>query len=68
MKFFRRSLIALGVAATLPTIVFGAVGAFYFLRAERSEIETETLALILSPWLPDPEVQIGDPPHTMAGY
>lgn len=43
MKFFRRSLIALGVAATLPTIVFGAVGAFYFLRAERSQIETETL-------------------------
>jgi signal transduction histidine kinase len=43
MRFFRRSLITLGVAATLPTVVFVAVGAFYFLRAERTRIETETL-------------------------
>ena len=43
MRFFRRSLITLGVAATLPTVVFVAVGAFYFLRAERARIETETL-------------------------
>lgn len=43
MRFFRRSLIALGVAATLPTLVFAAVGIFYFLRAERSEVETATL-------------------------
>ncbi len=43
MKFFRRSLIALGVAATLPTIVFAAVGAFLFLRAERAQVETATL-------------------------
>ena len=43
MRFFRRSLITLGVAATLPTVVFVAVGAFYFLRAERVRIETETL-------------------------
>jgi signal transduction histidine kinase len=44
MRFFRRSLIALGVAAMLPTIVFGAVGLFYFLRAERQRVETETLS------------------------
>lgn len=43
MRFFRRSLIALGVAATLPTIVFAAVGIFYFLRAERSQLESATL-------------------------
>lgn len=43
MRFFRRSLIALGVAATLPTIVFAAVGIFYFLRAERSQVEAATL-------------------------
>ncbi|HWK51827.1 MAG TPA: hypothetical protein VNR40_18165, partial [Steroidobacter sp.] len=44
MRFFRRSLITLGVAATLPTVVFVAVGAFYFLRAERARIETDTLS------------------------
>jgi signal transduction histidine kinase len=44
MRFFRRSLIALGVAATLPTILFIAVGTFIFLRAESARIETETLA------------------------
>ena len=43
MRFFRRSLITLGVAATLPTVVFVAVGAFYFLRAERARVETATL-------------------------
>jgi signal transduction histidine kinase len=43
MRFFRRSLITLGVAATLPTVVFIAVGAFYFLRAERARVETEAL-------------------------
>ncbi len=43
MRFFRRSLITLGVAATLPTVVFVAVGAFYFLRAERDRVETATL-------------------------
>ena len=31
MRFFRRSLIALGVAATLPTVLFAAVAIFYFL-------------------------------------
>jgi signal transduction histidine kinase len=44
MRFFRRSLITLGVAATLPTVVFIAVGTFYFLRAERARIETDTLS------------------------
>lgn len=43
MRFFRRSLITLGVAATLPTVVFVAVGAVYFLRAERARVETATL-------------------------
>jgi len=43
MRFFRRSLITLGVAATLPTVVFIAVGAFYFLRAERARVEADTL-------------------------
>lgn len=43
MRFFRRSLITLGVAATLPTVVFVAIGAFYFLRAERDRVETATL-------------------------
>lgn len=44
MRFFRRSLIALGVAATLPTIVFVAVGAFYFLRTERVQVEAAALS------------------------
>jgi signal transduction histidine kinase len=44
MRFFRRSLIALGMAAALPTIVFAAVGAFYFLRSERAQVEHATLA------------------------
>ena len=43
MRLFRRSLIALGVAASLPTVVFAAVGMFYFLRAERSQVERATL-------------------------
>jgi signal transduction histidine kinase len=43
MRFFRRSLVTLGVAATLPTLVFVAVSAFHFLRAERARVETATL-------------------------
>jgi signal transduction histidine kinase len=43
MRFFRRSLLALGVAAMLPTLVFAAVATFYFLRTERARIETATL-------------------------
>ena len=44
MRFFRRSLISLGIAATLPTIAFAAVGFFYFFRAESTRVEDETLA------------------------
>jgi signal transduction histidine kinase/ActR/RegA family two-component response regulator len=40
---FRRSLIALGVALILPTVVFVAMGGFYFLRSERAHAEAETL-------------------------
>jgi len=43
MRFFRRSLIALGVAATLPTVVSLAVGAFILLRSESRRIESEAL-------------------------
>jgi len=43
MRFFRRSLIALGVAATLPTLLFAAIAIFYFLRTERTQVETATL-------------------------
>ena len=43
MRFFRRSLIALGVAATLPTLLFAAIAIFYFLRTERTQIENATL-------------------------
>jgi signal transduction histidine kinase len=44
MRFFRRSLIALGVAAMLPTVVFAAFSVFYLLRAERERVQTATLA------------------------
>ncbi len=43
MRFFRRSLIALGVAATLPTVLLASAGIFHFLRTERAQVETETL-------------------------
>jgi signal transduction histidine kinase/CheY-like chemotaxis protein len=43
MRFFRRSLIALGVAASLPTIIFAALATFFFLREEGKRIEAETL-------------------------
>lgn len=44
MRLFRRSLIALGVAAMLPTVLFLAVGLFLFLRTERERIEEDALA------------------------
>lgn len=44
MRFFRRSLVALGVAATLPTVVFGALGVFYLLQIERDRIKSAALA------------------------
>ena len=43
MRLFRRSLIVLGVAASLPTVVFAAVGMFYFLHAQRNLVERTTL-------------------------
>ncbi len=43
MKFFRRSLVALGIAATLPTVVFAALGVFYLLKIERDRLEATTL-------------------------
>ena len=44
MKFFKRSLVALGLAATLPTVVFASLGVFYLLRIERERVESATLA------------------------
>jgi signal transduction histidine kinase len=44
MRSFRRSLVALGVATMLPTVVFAAVSILFFLRAERERIEAATLA------------------------
>ena len=43
MQSFRRSLVALGVAAMLPTLLFAAVGTFFLLRAERLQIEAAAL-------------------------
>ncbi|HKQ16236.1 MAG TPA: response regulator [Steroidobacteraceae bacterium] len=43
MRFFRRSLVALGVAAMLPTLVFAAVSVFYLLRAERERVTNATV-------------------------
>lgn len=44
MRFFRRSLIALGVAASLPAFLFAAVGAYVLLREESRRIAEESLA------------------------
>ena len=44
MRFFRRSLIALGVAAMLPTVVFAAFSVFYLLRVERERVTNATIA------------------------
>src|SRR5687767_8811452 len=44
MRFFRRSLVALGLATTLPIVVSAAVAAFYLLKAERDRVENATLA------------------------
>jgi signal transduction histidine kinase/CheY-like chemotaxis protein len=43
MRFFRRSLVALGVAALLPTVVFAAVSVFYLLRLERERVTNDTV-------------------------
>src|SRR5262245_45699965 len=44
MKFFRRSLVALGIAAMLPTLVFAAFSVFHLLRLERERVSSVTLA------------------------
>ncbi len=41
---FRRSLIALGIAAMLPTLAFLAVGTFLLLRDESERVEADSLA------------------------
>ncbi len=43
MKFFRRSLVALGVAAMLPTVVFAAFTVFHLLRLERERVTNATV-------------------------
>jgi signal transduction histidine kinase/ActR/RegA family two-component response regulator len=43
MRFFRRSLVALGVAAMLPTVVFAAFSVFHLLRLERERVESATV-------------------------
>ena len=44
MTFLRRSLVALGIAAMLPTVVFAAFSVFYLLRLERERVTNATLA------------------------
>ncbi|HEY7639633.1 MAG TPA: response regulator [Steroidobacteraceae bacterium] len=44
MTFLRRSLVALGIAAMLPTVVFAAFTVFHMLRAERERVTEATLA------------------------
>jgi signal transduction histidine kinase len=43
MRFFRRSLVALGVAAMLPTVVFAAFTVFHLLRLERERVTSATV-------------------------
>jgi signal transduction histidine kinase/CheY-like chemotaxis protein len=44
MTFLRRSLVALGIAAMLPTVVFAAFTVFHLLRLERERVTNATLA------------------------
>ncbi|HKS57323.1 MAG TPA: response regulator [Steroidobacteraceae bacterium] len=44
MTFLRRSLVALGIAAMLPTVVFAAFTVFHMLRLERERVSSATLA------------------------
>ena len=44
MIVLRRSLVALGVAAMLPTVVFAAFSVFHLLRLERERVTEATLA------------------------
>jgi signal transduction histidine kinase len=43
MRFFRRSLIALGVAAILPIVLFSAVQVFSLLQDQKHRIEAATI-------------------------
>ena len=43
MRFHQRWLVALGVAAMLPTVVFAAVGVFYLLRLEGERVANATV-------------------------
>lgn len=43
MRFFGRSLIALGVAAMLPTVVFAAFSVYHLLRLERERVANATI-------------------------
>ncbi|HET9447955.1 MAG TPA: histidine kinase dimerization/phospho-acceptor domain-containing protein, partial [Steroidobacteraceae bacterium] len=43
MRLLQRWLVALGVAAMLPTIVFAAVGVFYLLRLEGERVANATV-------------------------
>jgi signal transduction histidine kinase/CheY-like chemotaxis protein len=43
MRFLQRWLVALGVAAMLPTVVFAAVGVFYLLRLEGERVASATV-------------------------
>ncbi len=44
MKAYRRSLVALGLAALLPVVVFVAVQVLYTLKRDREQVESQTLA------------------------
>ena len=44
MTFLRRSLVALGIAAMLPTVVFAAFTVFHMLRLERERVSNAALA------------------------
>jgi signal transduction histidine kinase/CheY-like chemotaxis protein len=43
MRFLQRWLVALGIAAMLPTVVFAAVGVFYLLRLEGERVASATV-------------------------
>jgi signal transduction histidine kinase len=46
MQYFRRPLIALGVAATLPTLVFASLQGFLALRGEQQAVRTQANAQV----------------------
>jgi hypothetical protein len=43
MRLLQRWLVALGVAAMLPTVVFAAVGVYYLLRLEGERVANATV-------------------------